>query len=291
MDLLTCLKNFKAVVDYNSFTKAAKAMNVNIAVLSKQIVWLEKYYDQTLLQRTTRRKELTPSGKLAYQLAEKWMIEVEKIKSEMRDKEAEPEGTLRISFPTSIDQAVMRCFDALIKKYPKIKLELEDVRSFDAIFDANLDLNIATFDINDPRLTKKELISLERGLYASPEYIKKHGTPKTCKDLMQHHCLVNRHSTNKNEWIFEKGKVFPVNCHLASKNQVNIIDAALLGLGICWSNKTVMKSSLESGSLVEVKLDKNIQSGQLYLYHLPSYRGALVQVASNFIEDYFNKRV
>ena len=66
MDLLTCLKNFKAVVDYNSFTKAAKAKKVNIAVLSKQIVWLEKYYDQTLLQRTTRRKELTPSGVVSH---------------------------------------------------------------------------------------------------------------------------------------------------------------------------------------------------------------------------------
>ena len=226
---------------------------------------------------------------MAYELAESWAADISRIKTQMRDKEAQPEGILRVAFPTSIDQAILKCFHALTTQFPKIKLELEDVSSFDDIFDGRVDINIGNININDSRLIKALLIKLERGIYASPHYVEEHGKPKTVKDLMQHNCLVNRHFSSKNEWIFEKSNPIPVKCNLASRNQVNLIDATLLGVGICWSNKTVMKPSVDSGKLIEITLDKKIESGELHIYHLPSYRGALVQVASEFIQNYFKK--
>jgi DNA-binding transcriptional LysR family regulator len=235
MNLLTCFKSFIAIVNYRSFSAAARKLYVSPSKLSKQITWLEEELKTQLFHRSTRRLQLTKSGELLYQKASQWLNELSEIKNQVCHLSNEPQGVIRIHMMIT---TVASYFSALVVKfmalYPKIhcKFLVGDDLLVD-VTDQAFDLAIVSRKVNHPLFISHRWIDIRRRVFGSPLYLKKNGVPKKPEDLLQYNCLIHTHPDIQNKWILG-GKAIYVAGNFQS-NDFNILkQVALAGTGLIW---------------------------------------------------------
>jgi DNA-binding transcriptional LysR family regulator len=154
--------------------------------------------------------------------------------------------------------------------YPKIQLNVINDNLPTTLITNISDIVISELDIKDSRLNKDYLGKTDRGIFASIEYIKKHGIPKTTDDLKKHNCLVYTNVTPTHEWIFNNKKI-KVSGNYVSNSPRNIGAMAISGLGLIWGSKTIFKEEVTSGKLVEIPLANTTSTRKIWIYSLPNY--------------------
>jgi DNA-binding transcriptional LysR family regulator len=102
MDKLTALNVFRRVVELESFSRAADALNLSNAAVSKNIQELEKELKTQLIHRTTRRLSLTETGRLYFQRICSILDELERVEETVSDLLVKPHGLLRVTAPMSL---------------------------------------------------------------------------------------------------------------------------------------------------------------------------------------------
>ena len=128
------LRNFIAIVEQGSMTAAAKKLYVAQPALSNQLRVLEKELGARLLERTSRRQELTPAGQALYRQA-KLMVSLENaVKQEVRDQRDGAAGTLRIALnPSTAITLLDGWLLEFAQCYPNVRYELYEVDSFEVV--------------------------------------------------------------------------------------------------------------------------------------------------------------
>jgi DNA-binding transcriptional LysR family regulator len=91
---------FAKVVDFGSYTAAAKALGLQTSILSRRIAALETELGVRLINRTTRRLSLTEAGKTFHRHCLALLDEAQAAKDAMSQILASPQGLVRISCPT-----------------------------------------------------------------------------------------------------------------------------------------------------------------------------------------------
>src|SRR5476651_2204828 len=125
MDRLQAMQVFTRVVDTNSFSRAADTMDMPRASVTTIIQNLEAFLNVRLLQRTTRRLNLTPEGAAYYERCVRVLADIEEMESTFVKSETGPRGKLRIDMPGSIGRLiVMPELDDFQSRYPDIELML-----------------------------------------------------------------------------------------------------------------------------------------------------------------------
>ena len=294
MDILKCLKSFKVIVDQQSFTKASIALDISLATLSKQISWLEKRYGYALLDRETRQHHITPAGQVVYDLAERCQQDIEAVNQEISTQlDGEPQGMLRIGAPSSFSTSfLMPLFNEFTKKHPKAKLAIVATDSPYLLLEDEVDFSICAIPIKHPQIQSATLCSMPRGVFASPEYLKQYGVPTGIKQLTSHHVLVNNNPIWKGiSWSFgdKKHIQIPVKPYFITNNNNDLIQAALLDMGLIWSMKILVQQYLDSSKLIELTLDKPAAAGELFYYHMPCHKDSLTRTFAKFLEDKFKQ--
>ena len=121
----THLKAFYSVVKYQSFTQAARELNVSQPTLSLQVQNLEKQYDIPLLKRTKKANELTAEGKIVFSYAEKIFTLAGEMENTIEDLNSSKSGDLRIgSTPTLAHYMLPNLILKLKENNPDLKLQL-----------------------------------------------------------------------------------------------------------------------------------------------------------------------
>ncbi|MCF6776183.1 LysR family transcriptional regulator [Thiotrichales bacterium 19X7-9] len=292
MNLYQCLINFKVLVEQKSFSKASLVININVSALSKQIKWLEQYFEESLLNRTTREQKLTSAGEAVYQLAKRWSDDLTLLKDELITSKAEPKGHLKMSIPSSLGRPFfLDCINAFLKTYPKIDIYIESENSPYLLFDNRADIAISSLNIKHEKVIQHHILHLTKGVYASKDYIKNNAKPKTPNDLVSYQCLVNSRVNEDLEWKFKgydkKIQSFRLNPRMVSTTGVDIIEAAVFGMGLCCVTDIIAKPYVEGEQLVKIDLGMEVESADIYLYHMPSYPNSIVRLFSEFIVKYF----
>ena len=192
---------FVEVVKAKGFTNASNLLGIPTSTISVRINKLEKQLGLQLLNRTTRRVELTEVGKLYYQRALHIVEETKALHSQLDDLLDNPSGVVRVSMP--VDFAYEN-FAPLIPKfyaqYPQIKLHIDTSSR-------NVDLMSEPFDVairfgvpQDPNLIARPLGEFQFHLYASLDYLKAYGTPTKLPDLHKHHLLAFGQGHSPSHW-------------------------------------------------------------------------------------------
>ncbi|MCF6765013.1 LysR family transcriptional regulator [Thiotrichales bacterium 19S3-7] len=295
MNLYQCLTNYKIVIEQKSFSKAALIIDINISALSKQIKWLENYFGERLLNRTTRDQHLTASGEKVYQLANRWLKDITELKDELMTSKLEPKGQLRLSIPSSLGRAFfLDCINQFLKKYPRIDIYIESENSPYLLFDQRADLTISSINIKHEKLIQYHMVNLTKGVFASHKYINDYGKPKSPSELVNFQCLVNSRVNKDLQWKFmtkgNKVESFRLNPRMISSTGVDLVEAAIFGMGLCCVTHIVAKSYIEEGLLLEIDLGQAVEPADIYLYHLPSYANSLTRIFADFIIKYFQSK-
>ena len=228
---------FAKLVELKSFTAVAESLQLSRSLVSKKISRLEQRLGVQLLNRTTRRLELTEAGRTHYQYClqiENTLQEAENAVSEIR---AVPQGRLNINAPVTFGQMVLpEIISAFLKDYPTVKINLSLNDNFVDVIGGGFDLVIRIGKLEDSSLKARKIGHSRLCVFAHKSYLEKHGTPQTPEDLKDHNCLAYRHMrSGVNQWQFSGPKgtyTIPVSGNFSADNGVPLYHAVAAGLGI-----------------------------------------------------------
>lgn len=205
MDLLSHMALFVEVVKAKGFRRAAETLDMSNSTLSRRIAELENAIGLRLLQRTTRKIELTEAGRLYYERCTRIVEEARMAHDQLSDMLDSPRGTLRVSM--SVDFGVLYIAPLLAEfaeLYPLIRFELELSPKLADLIGEPFDVAIRMGAQPDSSLIARQIAVVPRILYASPRYLARHGEPQTPADLARHQCLRMAGAANGNTWKLQR---------------------------------------------------------------------------------------
>ena len=181
---------FVAVVDARGFSRAAKRLGMPTTTVSAQIARLEERLGVTLLQRTTRRLNLTDAGETYYQHCVSALKEMRTAQSKLEQTKIVPSGILRITAPADLCQTLLApVIKQYLKQYPDVSLELVVSNDFLDLIGDKIDLALRVGKLSDSSLKVRRFVTSHLGLWASSDYVNEFGLPTSHEDLPQHRLL------------------------------------------------------------------------------------------------------
>ena len=190
MDYLSEMALFVEVAEAKGFSKAAAKLGMRQSTLSRRVGELEKQLGLQLLNRTTRRVELTEAGLRYFERVKPIVEEVRRIHDELGGMLVRPHGVLRVSLPVDFSYEFLApLLPEFAAQYPEIGLEMDVTPRKADLIGEPFDLVIRTGEQPDSGYIATVLMHAERYLYASPSYLAKHGEPQTLQGLRTADCL------------------------------------------------------------------------------------------------------
>lgn len=226
------ITEFVEVGETESFTLAAKKLNISIAQVSRQVSALEKRLQIKLLQRSTRKVSLTQEGKIFHQHCRDVLDGLDAAEFAVSKLQSTPQGKITLSAPVTYgEQIILPLVHNFIIEHPQIEVHTVLSNSHVNLVEEGFDLAIRTGNLKSSSLIAKKLTVRATHVCASPKYLAKFGTPQTLADLKIHNCL----SGANNYWRFiehKKEKHVSVAGSLRCNSGIALIDAALKHIGI-----------------------------------------------------------
>lgn len=178
---------FAEVVQAKSFTQAAKRLSIPTSTASAKVARLEERLGVTLMLRTTRQVSVTPEGKAYYQHCVRALAELAEAERELAEGLAGPSGKLRITAPADLTQSVLApIVERYLALYPDVSVELIMTNRQVDLVGEGINLAVRVGDLASSNLIARRFFETRAGLWASSEYLERHGKPKTIKDLAKH---------------------------------------------------------------------------------------------------------
>ena len=283
---------FARIAETGSFARAAEALSLSQATVSKAISRLEARLHTTLLHRTPRGVSLTDSGHAALERASRILEEGEAVEAEVSEQVAGLRGRIRVSAPMSFGVTrVARLLPEFMRAHPDVELDVH-------FNDQHVDLVAERFDVAvriarlaDSSLRARRLCTVPILLVGTPAYFDCHGRPRHPSDLADHLAL---HYSNARSmgWRFRHcthGEYTQtLRARLFANNDEGLMPALLAGLGVALQPVFTIWPYLQSGELEVAMQDWEYEPPALYIVTPPGRRPARVQafidhLAGNFV--------
>mgnify|MGYP005812844735 CR=1 FL=1 len=283
------LKAFVAVVERQSFARAAEHLGLSPSALSQTIRQLEGRIGARLLNRTTRSGAPSTSGELLYRRIAPLFREMAVAVAEAGEATGRMSGTLRINtLGIAARTIIAPRLSGFHQAHPDVVLDI-------VVDDALADIVAGRFDagIRVGGQLQKDIVAIRLTpdmnmvAVASPDYLARRGTPKSPAELHDHACINWRLQMDGRQYLWE----FKKRCQRLEvavdgpvvTNHADIgIGAALSGLGIAYHfERDGVAELLAQGRLVQILADWSISRPGLFLYysnrqHRPAALGAFI---------------
>lgn len=202
MDRLRALATFKAVAEQGAFVRAADALDMSCASVTRTVQDLESLLGVRLLQRSTRRVSLTAVGREVLSHASRLLDGYEALTALSSLSASEARGKLRVSAPALYArQFVGPALASFVARHPKVHIDLRTQEgSVDLVADG-IDLAVCLEGNVPTSVVARRVADLTLGLFASTGYLRQAGMPAHPGDLVQHRCLV-REDRGLMDWQF-----------------------------------------------------------------------------------------
>ncbi len=292
MDKFQGMQLFTRVVDAGSFTAAAEGLGISRALASKLIQTLEDSLGVRLLNRTTRRVSLTDAGRNYYQRVSEILAQLAEAEAEAAEMQVEPRGRMRVSAPISFSVLHLApAFSEFQRRYPRVELELELSDRLVDLVDEGFDLAIRIGKLADSSLVARRIAPACLVMVASPDYLKRAGTPQEPADLSTHNFMIYTLATRRDEIVLEReAETITTRIHgnLLVNNGDFIAAAAVEGHGISVLPTFIVADHLKRGELIRVLQPWTIPSIAIHAVYaqtrsLPAKTRALI----DFLVDRF----
>lgn len=295
MDFVS-LRTFCRAIEEGNLTAAAKALHITKSVASRRIQNLEEDLQTKLLVRTTRGVSATEAGTMLYERAVDILADVEDTKQSIACASSDIVGTLRITAPRSFaDLNLNRALTAFMAEHPNLQFELNLTDERVDIIGGGYDLGLRiTSQLDDTSLIAKRLAAVHALVVASPDYLAKHGTPKSPEDLKDHPCVFYANIEAAKQWNFigaRSTKSVRVSGPLTSNSGIMQLEAAKAGLAVATLPRFFLHKALADGDVVEIL--EEFERPTSYLYALYPERRLLplkVRTLIDFLADWYARQ-
>jgi DNA-binding transcriptional LysR family regulator len=294
MDRFLEMQTFNAVVDTGSFVKAADALAMSKAAVSRYVVDMEKRLGVRLLHRTTRRLSLTDEGQIFYTRSKELLAELAEAEDEITARNEAASGLLRINAPFTFGVLHLApLWGAFRAQNPKVQLDVTLADRLVDLVEEGYDMAIRIARLESSTLVSKRLATTRIVLCASPQYLKVHGMPMYPEELVHHAVISYSYLSTKDEWHFTgpQGAVsVKTNPCIHTNNGDTCRAAALAGQGIILQPSFLVGGDLAAGTLVELMPQfKSVELGIYAVYPTRKHVSPKVRALLEFLSRHFSQ--
>lgn len=259
MDRLTSLTVFTQVVSNGGFAAAARRLNMSPATVTSHVQALEDRLGARLLNRTTRKLNLTEVGKIYYERATQILAELEEADRIAGALQSTPRGVLRLHMSSHIARFIAPVVAEFLTLHPEVSVDLAMGDRMVDLVDDGIDLAIRTTLPAESSAIVRRLVTWRHVLCCAPSYLDHHEAPRHPADLAQHNCLRYTFYPFDDGWRFTgpDGKLVSVRVSgsLTSASGEIMRAVALAGQSIWLAPGFMIPDELESGRLVPIMHD------------------------------------
>ena len=292
---LESVQAFVAIAETGSITGAARRLSISKSVVSDRLTELERSLDAKLVHRTTRTLHLTEDGTAFHARAKRILRDVNEASSELAERRGKLAGPLRISGPVSF--GVLHLGPALygfLARNPGIELTLELDDRFVDIASDGYDAVVRHGPVDDKRVIVKRIARSRRLLVASPDYLKRHGTPKSLSELEEHHGIIYS-NRGGSDWRFQTGRKFETvrpRSAMHVNNGLVMRDAAIAGLGIALLTTFILHPALKNRTLKMIDVGAEPEGATIYIAYPQHLRSsAKIRALTGWLQQCFGNPV
>jgi len=284
MQDLNDLRFFAEVVEQKGFAAAARKLGMPRSRLSRRIGLLEDGLGVRLIHRSTRRFAVTEIGREYYRHCVAMMVEAEAAQETIDRLRSEPQGTVRVSCPSSVIYfQVGEMIARFMAQCPKVDVLLESTnRRVDVIREGfDIAIRVRFPPLEDSDLVIRKLADSPQRLVASPSVIAPLARPLVPADLSTLPSLAWDPTKLEHEWRLDgpdgAAAAIPHKPRLVTEDMVALRLAALRGVGICQFPAFIVQADLDAGRLIDLLPDWTPKAGVIHAL-FPSRRGLLPSV-------------
>lgn len=287
---LNQVKIFTAVAEQQSFTKAAKMLEIEKSTVSLKVSQLEQRLGVKLLQRTTRKVNLTEAGRHYLNYCVEALKQIDQGEMYLESLNQEPQGKLRISTPYNLVDVLMKSvFPTFLSNNPKVDLEIIQTNHKVDLINDNFDIAIRSTDDNltDSSLIYRKLHHSDWVIVASQQYLTDKPEIDSVEQLINLDYIAMINETDlgyqlQSPFLSSPHAKIKLTPRLSTNNGGNVIQAVYQDLGFAIVPKGMVTSAINDGTLVQLLPQIEIPSSSLYLVY-PSRTGQPAKVSA-FVE-------
>ena len=290
VDLFAGILPFVRAADERSFGRAAAALGVTTAAVSKAVRKLEDELGVKLLDRSSRVVTLTREGAIFLERCRQAVLSVQGARDAMQATRREPQGELSVTLSFVLAPFVVPNLTRLTAQYPRLELRVSLSDRLARLAAESYDVAIRLGELADSSLVSRRLRRTRWVTVASPSYLARTPAPRTLAELGQHNCLRFIGPNGKpREWVFagDERRV-DVRGNLVIDHGRELLAAAQSGLGVCQVLDFMVDAALRDGSMVELLPSLSSEGPAVHALMTPSRAGsANVRAFLRFLIDAF----
>ncbi len=271
MNKLECITTFITVIEEMSFAKAAKKLKLSTPAVSRQITKLEQDLQVQLLSRTTRRLTLTELGQAYYQQCKKTLSDFIDAELMIKGNQKEAKGLLHVMCNRYFAETfILPRLPHFLAQNPNLQLKIDVAEKFPDLGQEGIDIIVGISMEGPPDLKRRQIASTRYILCASPDYLKKHGMPKTAQELRKHHYITHHMRVPDNIIQLDNNEEVIINPILWLNDSRLMRDCAIQGLGMVRLHDYILKQALDNKQLIEILPELHQKIIPVYLYYQPT---------------------
>ena len=230
------LRIFHAVADAGSLTHAGDILHLSQSAVSRQVRALEDSLNTTLFHRHARGLILTEQGELLFDATIAMKKRLETASARIRDSEEQAFGELRVTTTIGFGSLWLAPrLSKLYEQYPDLTIDLMLEEKVLDLPMREADVAIRMKEPSQADLVRKRLMNIRMRLYASPQYIIKHGAPKQIEEICRHRLICqNPRSAQVSSGLalLQRLMTYEVSSMLTVNNYFGVLQSVIHGLGI-----------------------------------------------------------
>jgi DNA-binding transcriptional LysR family regulator len=259
---------FARVVESGGFSAAARALRMTPSAISKLIARLEARLGSRLVNRSTRKLQLTAEGQAFYQRSVDILGDIAEAEREAAAGAA-PRGRVRVNSNVPFGlHYLLPLVPRFVAAHPEVQLDIVLSDQVIDLLEQRADVAIRVGPLRSSQLMARKLGESRMVVVAAPDYLKRRGTPKSLSDLTQHNLISFNFERIREGWPFrESGRIVS---YSASGN-VQVGDGesarqlALAGVGVTRLAQFHVRPDIEAGKLKPVL--ENLNPGDIEAVH------------------------
>jgi len=286
------LQVFISVIECGSISAAAEQVGQTPSAISRTLSRLETKLDTTLINRTTRRMDLTEEGKYFFERAKQILQQMEELEERLALRQQTPSGRLRINAAAPFMlHAIVPHIGEFRARFPDISLELNTDDLLIDLLEQSTDVAIRIGVLADSTLHARLLGRSPLNILASPDYLRRHGTPRHVEALSEHSLLGFTQPDHLNHWPLrhDDGDRWPATPSLSASSGETLRQLALAGEGITCLSDFMTRHDIEQGRLVPLLAQAN--SGYRQPIHAVYYRNSQLALRIQCFLDFMQEKL
>ena len=255
MDRLTSMAVFVAAAEEGNLSRAARRFGLSASMAGKHVSALEADLNIRLMQRSTRQLSLTEVGRAYYARCKRILEEVEDANREAGDAQQTVRGVLRVAAPVTF--GAMHLGEVLahyLDHHPAVAVEVLLNDRYVDLLGEGIDVAIRIGRLHDSDLVARRLAPCRMVFCASPDFLKRYGSPANAEDLRRAPRLTFSDAVSVGDWTLTdlEGKPHLIDgpVRMTANNTQMLLAAALAGAGVAYGPTFVFGERIAAGDLV-----------------------------------------